>query len=728
MAENKFIQKLKGKQSAKSLIEIEKAGSVASFGSMPTGSSDAQRVYADVRDNAVVIANSAINWKIQNGSLVIADVTGDGQDYSGNVPVSGISTQQGNNLWLDAQYTVPADGMLFTANTKWVLKLCGDNLINSNGSTVDFTIVLKVGATNIITKTFTIAEQANFFNKELVIDFEETNNSAIKLLQGDTITLQLLSGTATASARIYTGMTVLSCLQRKITSDLVAGKGGSVEDLEVEVSQLREDLDDLEEYVDETFVKEDGSSIMTGPLKFRAGSFVGAIAGGLGDGISFYKLKSDNTIDSEVASLTKTNGFTPGTTNTMNIGSSSLKWKDLYVARVIASVLNNGADINVPTTGGTLGLNDFSNITDSAKNISNWSSNVTNCVISDFQDIKLELAADGTLTLKAGSKVYVPNGSGTFDTVTTTADVSVTRTDSSKCMVWRYPGGNLGIFPRILFFSGPTAPTAYTFMFWYDTTENKCKHTSDGGSTWTSGDSLPLCLVSTDGTKISAIDRIFNGFGYVGRSIFSLPGARVLRPAGRNDNGTLKNNIGSINMVAVRTFDTTDNFDKAVIGWWGSFSRYDYNNWTYNEIENRNYISRTIWDSAVIGTIKLTNGVISEFNIKTPFHAVDYNDSDYIANCAMPSGKYIDLTLPANGGNVTAPADGYIMIAKATGSANEYISLSSTSNIQQNACCLIAGFNICLTIPVSKGDIVTIGYSASGTTQYFRFIYANGAK
>ena len=243
MAENKFIQKLKGKQSAKSLIEIEKAGSVASFGSMPIGSSDAQRVYADVRDNAVVIANSAINWKIQNGSLVIADVTGDGQDYSGNVPVSGISTQQGNNLWLDAQYTVPADGMLFTTNTKWVLKLCGDNLINSNGSTIDFTIVLKLGATNIITKAFTIAEQANFFNKELVIDFEETNSSAIKLSQGDTITLQLLSGTATASARIYTGMTVLSCLQRKITGDLVDIKGGSVEDLEVEVSDLQNALD-----------------------------------------------------------------------------------------------------------------------------------------------------------------------------------------------------------------------------------------------------------------------------------------------------------------------------------------------------------------------------------------------------------------------------------------------------------------------------------------------------
>ena len=98
------------------------------------------------------------------------------------------------------------------------------------------------------------------------------------------------------------------------------------------------------------YVKIDGSSIMTGPLKFRAGSFEGAIAGGLGDGISVYKLKADGTIDSEVASLTKTNGFEPGTNNSMNMGSSALKWKDAYIARVITAVLNNGYDIAVPVT------------------------------------------------------------------------------------------------------------------------------------------------------------------------------------------------------------------------------------------------------------------------------------------------------------------------------------------------------------------------------------------
>lgn len=124
-------------------------------------------------------------------------------------------------------------------------------------------------------------------------------------------------------------------------------------------SKWEEDTDqaiaDLQEYVDNTFVRKDGTSVMTGPLKFRAGSFVGAIAGGLGDGISVYKLKSDDAIDSEVASLTKTNGFVPGTTNTINIGSNSLKWKDAYFGgKLYVSTLNNGADLILPTTGGTI--------------------------------------------------------------------------------------------------------------------------------------------------------------------------------------------------------------------------------------------------------------------------------------------------------------------------------------------------------------------------------------
>lgn len=386
------------------------------------------------------------------------------------------------------------------------------------------------------------------------------------------------------------------------------------------------------------------------------------------------------------------------------LGNTSRKWANTFTAKI-----NNGADIAVPTSGGTMArIEDINN-------------KITNCITEIPQDIKFELN-NGTLTLKSGSKVYIPNGSGTFDTVTTTADVSTTRTDSQKCMVWRYSSGNLGIFPIGLFFSGPTAPTQYTYMFWYDTTENKCKHTSDGGSTWTSGHSFPLCLVSTDGTKISAIDQVFNGFGCVGSTVFALSGVKGLIPDGRNADGTLKSVKFVNDSVKTRTIPDGDYqilFDGTEINY--AYSSDDI----YNEKEN---IIDYVGNGVIIGNCVVVNNKITSFNAKSVFHSLDYNDTDFIAHQAMPSNKYIDLTLPASGGTVTAPADGYIMIAKATGSANEYVSLTTNSNIQQNACCPITGFNIRLAIPVSKGEVVSINYSASGATQYFRFIYANGSK
>ena len=58
----------------------------------------------------------------------------------------------------------------------------------------------------------------------------------------------------------------------------------------------------------------------------------------------------------------------------------------------------------------------------------------TNCITEIPQDIKLELA-DGVLTLKAGSKVYVPNGfeeDGTtpkFDEIKVNTDLTMTYTE-----------------------------------------------------------------------------------------------------------------------------------------------------------------------------------------------------------------------------------------------------------------------------------------------------------
>lgn len=110
---------------------------------------------------------------------------------------------------------------------------------------------------------------------------------------------------------------------------------------------IEQAIADLQTYVDTHFVKLDGTSVMTGPLKFSAGSMRGAVAPYL-NGVSFWKMDSQGNI-TNIANLTDSQ-FLPVTTDSIDIGRTANAWKDAYVARVITSVINNGFDIAVPVT------------------------------------------------------------------------------------------------------------------------------------------------------------------------------------------------------------------------------------------------------------------------------------------------------------------------------------------------------------------------------------------
>ena len=232
MSDNKFIERLKGKNTNKSVLEINNEAAKTSFANMPSGTSNAIDVYSDHRADATAVLNGTTNWKISNSSLILANnVSGDGNDFSSTYSVSGAG------LWINSVYTFPSTGdpahpvaMVFNPSTKWVLKVCGDNLIVDGGYIADFTLLVKIGTSNIFTKTFSVAEQAGPFCKEFVLDFNETNAGIIKASGLSTLTVQLLCGTANASARIYNGMTVLTCLQRKVDASTVSTSFANVEE------------------------------------------------------------------------------------------------------------------------------------------------------------------------------------------------------------------------------------------------------------------------------------------------------------------------------------------------------------------------------------------------------------------------------------------------------------------------------------------------------------------
>ena len=379
---------------------------------------------------------------------------------------------------------------------------------------------------------------------------------------------------------------------------------------------------------------------------------------------------------------------------------------------------------------GTGANTSLSNLTSTGQNIANWSSNVTNCITEIPQDIKLELSGE-TLTVKAGSKVYVPNGAGVFDVVTIASDITRTGwgSGSNNLMVaYDSNNSNWGGFTLAECFSGSSAPSGSTNMLWYDTTNNKVKQTNNSGSTWNEGWSLPLFIINRSSGTITGIDQVFNGFGYIGSTIFALPGVKGLIPNGRNDDGTLKNTAFINEVCVIATLTGTHVYSMRL-----AHNYLVAGVFPYDEKTNRNY-NDTIApgnerNQVNAGMVEVSSGTILSMNAKTVFHTVDYSDTEYVAHQAMPSDKYIDLTLGASGATYTAPADGYVVFAKVNGtSAGRLAELVNHSNGLRTISFAPYSVNPSMVfLPVKKGDVFSAHYDSTGNTQVFRFVYAEGA-
>ncbi len=292
-----------------------------------------------------------------------------------------------------------------------------------------------------------------------------------------------------------------------------------------------------------------------------------------------------------------------------------------------------------------LGANtDLSNLSSTGQNIGNWSTNVTNCITEIPQDIKLELN-NGTLTLKAGSKIYVPNGSGTFNTVTIANDVTVSNigTSSVQRMACLNSTGTAfsAIIPVTHCFSGSTAPTSFSsgYALWYDTSNNLVKKTTNSGSTWESGFSLPVCIITCTSGVITSLDQVFNGFGYIGSTVFALPGVKGLMPNGRNEDGTLKNTEYILSSVVTSEAYTAPYIINSSGGispcYYGNYAAQDTkpsfsNGEWYNTLTNECYSIHddilSLSQFFIVGDVIVNNGKVVSAAFKKPLHLINYSD------------------------------------------------------------------------------------------------------
>lgn len=382
----------------------------------------------------------------------------------------------------------------------------------------------------------------------------------------------------------------------------------------------------------------------------------------------------------------------------------------------------------------------------------------SNRIVSIPQDIKLELN-DGTLILKAGSKVYVPNGfeaDGTtpkFDVVTIENDIVSQNFNRSGTNFIRYESGLLFCDWPVSDFSSSSNTSSVTGWY-YDTSKNEIKYYNSGvAKNHTVG--FPLGVATVSNNIVNSIDQVFNGFGYIGSTCYILPGITGYIPQGLNSDGTLINEI----ITQTKTSCTT------VTSSWGTGSELfffngidsyihraskncfyqatqpivkDVDNYWYNTETGKFYETKNSGSSwsefkAIPAfTITFDEGKITSLKSCGVHELVNSNAtnlSDYgrqvISGLGKPSSKYIDLTVGASGTTYIAPMNGYLYCSGHANASLAYISI----DIPNSQYCGIngdVGHDLTTNqISLKKGDKFTLRYSNT-TINVFRFVYDEG--
>lgn len=348
----------------------------------------------------------------------------------------------------------------------------------------------------------------------------------------------------------------------------------------------------------------------------------------------------------------------------------------------------------------------------------------TNCITEIPQDIKLELN-NGTLTLKAGSKVYVPNGQGVFNELIIQNDLTATSGGGSPTLLLVEANGTRIVLENETdCVSGSTDPlSGMAYHTWYDTTNNQIKRYGANGA-FAYYCALPIANVVRTDTTITSINQVFNGFGYIGSTVFVLPNVRGLIPNGRNADGSLNNIEVTVGSVSTNSGGGADQ-QNIYYGLQSDGSLKLNGRYSYDSINNIIYNGTTVENSLFVDRYNKSGGQIVHFDAPTAFHALGYNDSEYIAHQAMPSDRNIDLAVGASGTTYTAPADGWFALSITLSAVSGYAFLRA-DEITSIATRGSASGTYCF-LPVKKGSVCLLNYN-NATINRLLFVYAEGSK
>lgn len=98
-----------------------------------------------------------------------------------------------------------------------------------------------------------------------------------------------------------------------------------------------------------------------------------------------------------------------------------------------------------------------------------------------------------------------------------------------------------------------------------------------------------------------------------------------------------------------------------------------------------------------------------------------------LSGLGLPSSKYEDWTLGANGSTYTAPANGYLTLFKFASGSAQYAQIR-VGYRKSDFRSVPPGNQATPMLALLKGETATVEYNLTGETTYFRFIYAEGEK
>lgn len=260
---------------------------------------------------------------------------------------------------------------------------------------------------------------------------------------------------------------------------------------------------------------------------------------------------------------------------------------------------------------------------------------------------------------------------------------------------------------------------------------NYAKGTTEirNGATWsTSKSGIRIPANSKSEPKIE----IVGGSNTVGSSA----GVDAKISVGHEGSGTWANRKG----VFIETSATTNASDSGAKLWLGEVN---YRSAIYHvpdatvgrclnfetNVGNNSNAKLSIQKSDVVytGSDGVAHSLITSGGVNTDLSNLSDTGKILMSEMGMPSEKYIDLALGTSGSTYTAPANGWIKLAKVASGDKQYLGLFINNVITFN----MVGWNNMETAficPVLKGDIFKVQYSYGGTTNIFRFYYAKGSE